>query len=430
VKYLTHNGSTALIHNDHGSSWPPKRPKSAHFPGEKIHRYYTNREDKMAFDPVVAPVSLEQVRAKQREFVEVLERQIGRCGNTAVDLYAIANEVDIVPILAVEFLYYWIGMGRLHRSWADIAKRMQEEIELPKGPLKPPAGMLATQSAANRRGKRIPDQRQQRVYAELWQDIVAIIDTRHTSQMPFSDRDEGKRFHHSQMGPAFDAIEKVDRVSAYLSGEHYEAIRGYFNTFCNYHLYRAEKYSNLKEKNPHGWDEQDALLYGNIFGRGQLEITQVFRDILAGQDVPDAPHFSFGSLNAYFKEVTMARTVISGTVTGSVLNLDSTLTDVTQNIGTLQHADQATRDELQKLVADLFDQLKTVPTEHQEMADAVAAQTKDVVEKAKQDAPNKPLLQMAVSGLKAGAETLKTVAPSVVSIVTSLAGIISKLHGL
>jgi hypothetical protein len=136
------------------------------------------------------------------------------------------------------------------------------------------------------------------------------------------------------------------------------------------------------------------------------------------------------NINNYFKEVTMARTVISGTVTGSVLNLDSTLTNVTQSIGTLPHADQATKDELQKLVGDLFEQLKKVPTENKEVADAVAAQTEDVVEKAKQDKPNKTLLQIAVGGLKSAAETLKNVAPSVVSIVTSIAGIIAKLHGL
>ena len=125
----------------------------------------------------------------------------------------------------------------------------------------------------------------------------------------------------------------------------------------------------------------------------------------------------------------MARTVISGTVTGSVLNLDSTLTNVTQSIGTLPQADQTTKDELQKLVVDLFEQLKKVPPQNKEVADAIAVQTEDVVEKALQEKPNKTLLQTAVGGLKTMADTLQTVAPSVVSLVTSIAGIIGKLFG-
>jgi len=104
--------------------------------------------------------------------------------------------------------------------------------------------MLAMQGVAQGRLKRIPDRRQQHVYAELWQDVAAICDTRHTSQIPFSDREEGKRFHSSQMNLGLVGIQNVDRFSPYFSDEHYEAIRSYFNNFCNYHQHRIEKYSN------------------------------------------------------------------------------------------------------------------------------------------------------------------------------------------
>lgn len=246
----------------------------------------------MPLDPSVTPFSLPQIRAKQSEFIEVLERQVKRGGDTAVDLFAIANEVDIVPILAVEFVYHWIGMGRLHKSWGEIAKKMQEDLT--KGPLKPPTGMIPIEGAAKRRTKKSPDKDQRRVYDELWRDIVAIQETRNTSQIPFANREEGERFHRSQMQRGFDGIAKVDRLSPYLDNEHYQVVRNYINVFCNYHSYRLEKYADKDVQNPSGWDEQDALLYGQIFGRGQLEIAQVFRDILAGQDVEEASNVSIG----------------------------------------------------------------------------------------------------------------------------------------
>ena len=156
--------------------------------------------------------------------------------------------------------------------------------------------MISGEGGVKRRTKKRADHDQKRVYAELWRDIVAILDTRHTSQMPFADREEGKRFHRSEMNPGFDGIAKVDRFSPYLENDHHAAIRDYFNAFCNYHLYRVEKYSNATLQDSSGWDEQDALLYGQIFGRGQLEIAEVFREVLAGQDVEEASNLSIGNI--------------------------------------------------------------------------------------------------------------------------------------
>ena len=169
----------------------------------------------MPLDPAFMPLSLEQIRAKQREFIEALERQVKRSGDIAVDLFAIANEVDIVPTLSVEFVQYWIGMGRLHKSWGEIAEKMQKTLT--NGPLKPPLGMISTEDVAKKQTKKIPDESQRRVYEELWRDIVAIQATRNTSQMPFANREEGKRFHRTQMQPSFDGIARVwDKFSPYL----------------------------------------------------------------------------------------------------------------------------------------------------------------------------------------------------------------------
>lgn len=124
----------------------------------------------------------------------------------------------------------------------------------------------------------------------------------------------------------------------------------------------------------------------------------------------------------------MARTAI-GSIAGSNVNIESTLTNVTQNVGALP-VDQTTKEELRKLVAELFEQLKAVPADKRELAEAVAAQTTDVIAKARQDEPNKTLLQIAIEGLKTAAHTLREIAPSVVSLSASIISIIAKLHGL
>ncbi|MFX8616471.1 hypothetical protein ABTM15_19275, partial [Acinetobacter baumannii] len=85
--------------------------------------------------------------------------------------------------------------------------------------------------------------------------------------------------------PGYDGVKKVDRLSPYLEADHQEAIRDYFNALCNYHHYRMEKYQDENEADPSGWNDQDKLLYGRVFGRGQLEITELFRDVLAGQEL-------------------------------------------------------------------------------------------------------------------------------------------------
>jgi len=79
------------------------------------------QRDAMATDATAA--------GSNRELIEVLERQIKHGGDTTVDLAAIANETDIVPVLAVEFVHYWIAMGRLHQSWREIAGKAQKNLE-------------------------------------------------------------------------------------------------------------------------------------------------------------------------------------------------------------------------------------------------------------------------------------------------------------
>jgi chromosome segregation ATPase len=106
--------------------------------------------------------------------------------------------------------------------------------------------------------------------------------------------------------------------------------------------------------------------------------------------------------------------------------------NVTQNIGTLP-ADQATKNELTKLIDELHAELEKLSKKNpdrKEEIDAVASSTSELIEKAKPEKPNRTLLQAAINTVKSIAEALNDVAPSVLGTVTAIAGIIAKLHGL
>lgn len=130
------------------------------------------------------------------------------------------------------------------------------------------------------------------------------------------------------------------------------------------------------------------------------------------------------------RRIFMTNNTFSGNFSNTILNVDSTLTNVSQGIGQIPNADPATKEELAKLVLSLRDALKTVPQEHAQNAEAIAALTDDLVTKAKAPAPNKTLIDIAIGGLKRAAETVKQAVPAVVTIVGGIASLIAKLHGI
>jgi len=263
-------------------------------------------------------MSLPLIRAKQREFLAALERKVKQGGNTDIDMNALAEEVDIVPELAIEFLHYWIGMGRLHRDWTEVAARKREELL--DAPLRPPSSMVAGQRKQGR-SKKVADQNQQRIYADLWQDILGICETRNTSQWPYRNRKDGGQFHSSQYEIGSNGIRKVDRLAPYLSEGHYDIIRGYFNTVCNYHLHRQRRYEDQTLAEPSSWDEESRLLYGQLFGRGLIEVEQTFQEVMAGQGVADAFNFNnVGSFHMGDKYTATNAGVMGRNPTGNTVN--------------------------------------------------------------------------------------------------------------
>lgn len=185
---------------------------------------------------------------------------------------------------------------------------------------------------------------------------------------------------------------------------------------------RGEADEHLKELQSFVRDERDA---GGITGNLRRIVIQA-KSLTVNNNINEIVNEG----NMTNPTQNTGSTVLSGTFTGSNVNVASTLTNVSQNIGSLPNADQATRDELQKLIASLHDELQKLPVDKKELVDAVTSTTGDVIDKAKQGTPNRTLLKIAIDGMKRAAETLKDVAPPVVSIATTIAGVIAKLHGL
>jgi hypothetical protein len=119
--------------------------------------------------------------------------------------------------------------------------------------------------------------------------------------------------------------------------------------------------------------------------------------------------------------------IMSGNFQNAVLNIQSTLDHVVQNIGTMTRTDDSTRTELQKLVLQLNEVLKLTPPEKAEEAEAIANMTQSLMEAASSEKPNKTMIQITGEGLKKAAQNISNVLPTVLGIVTQIVTAISAL---
>ena len=109
----------------------------------------------------------------------------------------------------------------------------------------------------------------------------------------------------------------------------------------------------------------------------------------------------------------------SGDFRGAILTMRSTLSQVSQAIGTMPAASAADKETLAGLIADLQTALEAVVKQSPasaEDAEAVAETTKALVEQANQPKPNPSLLKITGEGLVKAAENLQTIVPAVLDI--------------
>jgi hypothetical protein len=118
---------------------------------------------------------------------------------------------------------------------------------------------------------------------------------------------------------------------------------------------------------------------------------------------------------------------MSGDFRGAILNIKSTLTNVQQSVGDIPGEDVQAKEELKLLIGQLNETLQKAPAEKEEDAIAVAKTAEALVEQAKSDKPNKTLLNISGEGLKAAAQNLAEVMPTVVSIATQIVLAVGRL---
>ncbi len=98
-------------------------------------------------------------------------------------------------------------------------------------------------------------------------------------------------------------------------------------------------------------------------------------------------------------------------IQGSIVNIGSTLSNVTQQVETMAQGSADDKAELEALIKQLEAELKKLPANHQEDAEIVAEYTQDLVEEAGKEKPKARKLEITGEGLKKAAENLLDVAP-------------------
>jgi hypothetical protein len=128
-------------------------------------------------------------------------------------------------------------------------------------------------------------------------------------------------------------------------------------------------------------------------------------------------------------QVTMGDNINVSNVSGSILNIKATLRDVTQRIDGIPSADQATKDELKRLMAELSESLQQAPTGKAEEATKVAKRAEAAVEEVSKSQPDKELITFNVESLKKAAANIAGALPAVLPIATKIAEHILSLAG-
>ncbi|NJM07193.1 hypothetical protein HC891_14905 [Candidatus Gracilibacteria bacterium] len=118
---------------------------------------------------------------------------------------------------------------------------------------------------------------------------------------------------------------------------------------------------------------------------------------------------------------------MSGNFSGAILNIKSTLTNVSQSIGAAPRGDAATKAQLQQLIEQLSAELQKVPAEQAGEAEAVAETAKAAIEQATKAQPNKTLVQISAEGLKQAAQNIAAVLPTVLPIATQIADTLRRI---
>jgi uncharacterized caspase-like protein len=120
---------------------------------------------------------------------------------------------------------------------------------------------------------------------------------------------------------------------------------------------------------------------------------------------------------------------MSGNFSGAILNIKSTLTNVSQSIGTAPGGDAGAKAQLQQLIEQLSAELQKVPAEQVGEAEQAAKRAESAVAEATKPNPDKDDVEYSLSRLKKAAENIAGVLPTVLPIATQIADTLRKMIG-
>lgn len=117
----------------------------------------------------------------------------------------------------------------------------------------------------------------------------------------------------------------------------------------------------------------------------------------------------------------------SGDFRGGLLNVQSTLRDARQAIGTLPTADDAARTELIRLVGQLEKALQATPPGREDEAEEVAQMAKELVEAAGAEKPLRSKIHGLGEGLKRAAGALAGALPELLDLTAQIVATVTSL---
>lgn len=143
----------------------------------------------------------------------------------------------------------------------------------------------------------------------------------------------------------------------------------------------------------------------------------------------EAQGFPFQQINIH-PGGSMNTANVHGNITGSVVNMQSILTHVTQTIGTMPSGDDSEKAELATLIGQLREQLNQVPEIAPALdddANLVSRRVEELINEASEKVLDKPEIESRVNRLKAAAATFQLALPAVITTVEQIGSLVRKI---
>ena len=119
--------------------------------------------------------------------------------------------------------------------------------------------------------------------------------------------------------------------------------------------------------------------------------------------------------------------IMSGDFRGAILNIDSTLTNLSQNIGSISNTDESAKNELTQLIEELKSALSKAPKDKTNDVEAMAWAAESLIKETTSDKANPTKIEITKDGLKKAANNIASVMPVVLIIAEKIIAVIDRI---